>query len=209
MAGKGGKGMTNFPPWLGKNSTKRKNTRLFREMKVHMSRVASGDFLAVQLDYSPVLRYQLMNLLATQGKDGVQDVVHILDEYGLDLENFETLQATPFSLVAQEKIDTQVKTLLTKTFKQTHEIAAKKKKGKEESNEVAYEEENDDVLALGAESEEEEEQPATTKDDIVKPKKVRMKSGAGGKASRPTSTAGKASAAKKTGTAVSRKRKST
>jgi replication factor C subunit 1 len=178
VSGFGGRGPPTFPSWLGKNSTRRKNIRLFTEMKVHMSRICTGNAASVQLDYCPVLRSQLLSTLASNEHDSIEKTIEMLDTYGLDLEDFETIQISPFSSQQAQKIETKVKTQLTKAFKKLHDFEAGRRKRKDDSGgDMGLAEENDDMIydAGGADDEEEGNSENETEIEAAKPKSVKSK----------------------------------
>jgi replication factor C subunit 1 len=78
----------------------------------------------MRLDYIPFLRTALLSPLLKDGKDGVSQVVDLLDQYGLSKDDFtESLREMQFkvendkTLIDQyELLDTQTKTALTKYY---------------------------------------------------------------------------------------------
>lgn len=120
----GFQGYPTFPQWLGKNSSTGKSRRLTQELVHHTSLSIGQGFLPIRLDYVPYLRSHLLNLLAKSGADGAEEVVNMLDAYGLSKEDFsESLKE--LQLVSEkdpqlkdryEELDSKVKTALTKLY---------------------------------------------------------------------------------------------
>ena len=70
----GNLGRTQFPSWLGRNSTANKRQRLLREAVGHMQATISGSKEEVRLSYMPALRHPLVSPLLKQGSEGVGEV---------------------------------------------------------------------------------------------------------------------------------------
>jgi len=55
------RGRQNFPAWLGKNSTTRKNIRLLEDVRNHMQVKTSASLNEIRLQYLPVLKHPLLH----------------------------------------------------------------------------------------------------------------------------------------------------
>lgn len=71
-----------FPDWLGKNSSQRKINRELKELRQALGHNITGSRFAVKFDYAlPLL--QLIMSHFKRGKNGVDDVIEVLVNYGL------------------------------------------------------------------------------------------------------------------------------
>ena len=84
-----GPGRTQFPSWLGRNSTANKRQRLLREACGHMAARVSATKNEVRTSYIPALRPRLLGTLASRGADGVQQTLDALEEYSLSKDDFD------------------------------------------------------------------------------------------------------------------------
>jgi hypothetical protein len=83
--------------WLGKNSSTNKSRRLIQELSTHTALSIGQGFTPMRLEYVPYLRTMLLKPLLDRGSDGVEEVLRLLDEYGLSKDDFsETMQAFQF-----------------------------------------------------------------------------------------------------------------
>uniref|UniRef100_A0A2K6S7G2 Replication factor C subunit 1 n=1 Tax=Saimiri boliviensis boliviensis TaxID=39432 RepID=A0A2K6S7G2_SAIBB len=113
-----------FPSWLGKHSSTGKHDRIVQDLALHMSLRTYSSKRTVNMDYLSHLRDALVQPLTSQGVDGVQDVVALMDTYYLMKEDFENVmeisswggKPSPFS-----KLDPKVKAAFTRAYnKETH-----------------------------------------------------------------------------------------
>ncbi|XP_069487888.1 replication factor C subunit 1 [Ambystoma mexicanum] len=113
-----------FPSWLGKFSSTGKHDRIMQELSRHMCLRTHTCKGGMNLDYLPYLRDALVRPLASQGADGVQEVVDLMDTYYLmkeDVENIMEISSwggkpSPFS-----KLDPKVKAAFTRGYnKEAH-----------------------------------------------------------------------------------------
>ena len=154
-------GFPSFPQWLGKNSTAGKSKRLTQEVVHHTSLSIGQGFNPIRLDYIPFLRHRLLDILQKKGNDGAQEVVDMLDAYGLSKEDFsESLK--DLQMIAKddkllrdryEDLDSKIKTALTKLYNaQEHKSQAlvasqgmsKKAKRDTTSSDMGFEDGDDD-----------------------------------------------------------------
>ena len=115
-----------FPGWLGKNSSRGKYKRLTQELVLHSSLAIGQGFGAVRLEYVPYWRKIMLRPLLSRGSEGAQDVIGMLDAYGLGKEDLmETMKEMQF-LVDKDPLlvdlyaplDAPVKSALTRLYNQ-------------------------------------------------------------------------------------------
>ena len=119
-----------------------KLTRFVKEIQGHMRLRASGDRHEIRQQYLPLLWYRLIKKLQTQGKDGVSDIIDLMDSYYLTKDDWDAILELGIGPMDMEhiKIDTQTKTSFTRCYNQmshplpymkTSQVIAPKKKSKE------------------------------------------------------------------------------
>ncbi|XP_016061994.1 PREDICTED: replication factor C subunit 1 isoform X2 [Miniopterus natalensis] len=113
-----------FPSWLGKHSSTAKHDRLVQDLALHMSLRTYSSKRTINMDYLSHIRDALVQPLTSQGVEGVQDVVALMDAYYLMKEDFENImeisswggKPSPFS-----KLDPKVKAAFTRAYnKEVH-----------------------------------------------------------------------------------------
>uniref|UniRef100_A0A4W2EXE5 Replication factor C subunit 1 n=1 Tax=Bos indicus x Bos taurus TaxID=30522 RepID=A0A4W2EXE5_BOBOX len=113
-----------FPSWLGKYSSMGKHDRTVQDLALHMSLRTYSSKRTVNMDYLSHIRDALVQPLASQGIEGVQDVVALMDAYYLMKDDFENImeisswggRPSPFS-----KLDPKVKAAFTRAYnKEVH-----------------------------------------------------------------------------------------
>ncbi|KAM4811722.1 replication factor C subunit 1 isoform X1 [Urocitellus parryii] len=113
-----------FPSWLGKHSSTGKHDRIVQELALHMSLRTYSSKRTVNMDYLSHIRDALVQPLTSQGVEGIQDVVALMDTYYLMKEDFENImeisswggKPSPFS-----KLDPKVKAAFTRAYnKEAH-----------------------------------------------------------------------------------------
>ncbi|XP_027982404.1 replication factor C subunit 1 isoform X2 [Eumetopias jubatus] len=113
-----------FPSWLGKHSSTGKHDRIVQDLALHMSLRTYSSKRTVNMDYLSHIRDALVQPLTSQGVEGVQDVIALMDTYYLMKEDFENImeisswggKSSPFS-----KLDPKVKAAFTRTYnKEAH-----------------------------------------------------------------------------------------
>ncbi|XP_007230281.3 replication factor C subunit 1 [Astyanax mexicanus] len=164
-----------FPSWLGKFSSTGKHHRIIQELASHMSLKTLSSKEAVNLDYLPYLRTALLEPLQSQGSEGANKSVTLMDDYAIIKEDFDNImeisswggQPDPYS-----KLDSKVKASFTRAYnKETHltpyslQTVKKGRKGAADVD-LALDPEND---TQGQEEEEEEE----GLDAMIKQKKAK------------------------------------
>ena len=115
-------GRIDFPKWLGKFSSRKKRFRLLTELAVRMSATTSGDKALLRLDYLPHLVRPLTVPLAKKGADGIDEVLALMDAYGITREDWDTvLELMELGDRDWAKpIPTNVKTAFTRKYKAAH-----------------------------------------------------------------------------------------
>ncbi|KAM6220875.1 replication factor C subunit 1 [Rhynchocyon petersi] len=113
-----------FPSWLGKYSSTGRHDRIVQDLALHMSLRTYSSKRTVNMDYLSHLRDALVQPLASQGVEGVQAVVELMDTYYLMKEDFDNImelstwggRPSPFS-----KLDPKVKAGFTRAYnKEAH-----------------------------------------------------------------------------------------
>ena len=134
--------------------------RFIKEIQGHMRLRASGDRHEIRQQYLPVLWYRLVHELQVQGKDGLADIIDLMDSYYLTKEDWDAileLGVGPMDM-ANVKIDSQSKSAFTRTYNQmahplpymkASQVVAPKKKSKERPDLEEAIDESDSGLSSG------------------------------------------------------------
>ena len=172
--------------------------RFIKEIQGHMRLRASGDRHEIRQQYLPVLWYRLVHELQVQGKDGLADIIDLMDSYYLTKEDWDAileLGVGPMDM-ATIKIDSQSKSAFTRTYNQmahplpymkASQVVAPKKKSKERPDLEEAIDESDSGLSSGEnEAVLDDDEPLDLKKDkyVAAPKKKKAaakKAGAKGK----------------------------
>ncbi|KPI86966.1 putative replication factor C subunit 1 [Leptomonas seymouri] len=120
-----------FPQWLGHNSTASKNRRLARCVAMqasHPTRGISGNQEDVVADYMPHGWVRPLTApLVEKEKEGIAEVMAVMDQYNLMREDWDLVQTLPQfkrmerpSSMPPVAITTAVKTAFTREFNKTH-----------------------------------------------------------------------------------------
>ncbi|VFV29543.1 replication factor c subunit 1 [Lynx pardinus] len=113
-----------FPSWLGKHSSAGKHDRIVQDLAQHMGLRTYSSKRTVNMDYLSHIRDALVQPLISQGVEGVQDVIALMDTYYLMKEDFENIMEISSwggkpSLFS--KLDPKVKAAFTRTYnKEVH-----------------------------------------------------------------------------------------
>ncbi|KAF2143270.1 uncharacterized protein K452DRAFT_225503 [Aplosporella prunicola CBS 121167] len=178
---------TNFPAWLGKNSSQGKLTRMVKEIQGHMRLRTSGDRHEVRQQYVPLLWQQLVKKLEREGKDAVPEVIELMDSYFLTKEDFDAIMELGVGPMDMDKVklETQAKSTFTRVYNQSahplpfmkaSNVLQPKKIAKEKPDleEAIDESDEGEVLEDPDKPGEDEEDLDVSKDKYVKqPKKKR------------------------------------
>ena len=112
-------GYPEFAGWLGKNSSRGKKTRLLHELGHHMNYRVSSDTTQLRLGYIPALRQEFLKLMLDKNGPKVEEVISIMDAYGLDRDDvFEKLDEFNLDKKADKfsDIDSKVKAAFTREY---------------------------------------------------------------------------------------------
>jgi replication factor C subunit 1 len=106
-------GMIDFPSYLGQFSKARKANRLAGELHSRMRSTISATLDDVALDYVPALIGPLTQPLITRGREGIPQVIELMDEYGLMRDDWDSVCDLRFIRVGQrpaqaDRVDGQV-----------------------------------------------------------------------------------------------------
>ncbi|XP_071854658.1 replication factor C subunit 1-like isoform X1 [Apostichopus japonicus] len=118
-------GMINFPSWLGKNSSRGKYHRILQELQTHMRMSAATSLQSINQEYLPRMREHLTNPLLSEGSDGVDDVVGVMNDYDLTREDFDNiLELTQFSGFREpmKAVPPKVKAAFTRAFNKSSHL---------------------------------------------------------------------------------------
>ena len=99
--------------------------RYVKEIQAHMRLRASGDRHEIRQQYLPTLWYRLVKDLEHQGKDGVQNVIALMDSYFLTREDWDAIFELGVGPMDSEsvKLDTQTKAAFTRLYNlQSHPL---------------------------------------------------------------------------------------
>ncbi|XP_051715496.1 replication factor C subunit 1 isoform X2 [Ctenopharyngodon idella] len=166
-----------FPSWLGKFSSAGKHSRILQELASHMSLKTLSSKEAINLDYLPYLRSAILEPLQSQGSEGANQSVKLMDDYDIIKEDVDNMmeistwggQPDPYS-----KLDSKVKAAFTRAYnKESHltpyslQVVKKSRKGAvdpelvgELDNESQFQEEEDDGLTADAMIKQKKAKPA-------------------------------------------------
>ncbi|XP_044776168.1 LOW QUALITY PROTEIN: replication factor C subunit 1-like [Neomonachus schauinslandi] len=111
-----------FPSWLGKHSSISKHYHIVQDLALYMSLRTDSSKRTVNVDYLSHIRDAVVQPLTSQGVEGVQDVIALMESYYLMKEDFENImeisswggKSSPFS-----KLDPKVKAAFTRTYSNT------------------------------------------------------------------------------------------
>ncbi|KAL8971926.1 MAG: hypothetical protein Q9183_000813, partial [Haloplaca sp. 2 TL-2023] len=178
---------TRFTAWMGKNSTQGKLVRFIKEIQGHMRLRASGDRHQIRQEYLPLLWQKLVDYLNIHGKEGVAEVISLMDSYFLTKDDWDAMVELGIGPMHENnvKLDAQTKSAFTRMYnQQSHPLpyikasqVVQPKKAKRDVPDLEEAiEESDDGAAVASEDEgkgeEEEEELDLKKDKYVKaPKK--------------------------------------
>ncbi|KAL0477498.1 replication factor C subunit 1 [Acrasis kona] len=144
----------SFPSSLSKGSTTTKNYNVLRGVQkssVYTSSLSNNDML----DYLPLLRDSMMAPLIDDKKEGIQDAIEAMDEYGVTRDDLEAIDelCTFKGKLGEERfksVDTVVKTAFTRSFNARHKAINKGKMSKK-AQEENHDGLNEDEIQIVAE----------------------------------------------------------
>lgn len=155
---------------------------------------ASGDRDEIRQQYLPLLWDKLIRRLMDDGKDGVEDVIDLMDSYFLTRDDWDAMVELGVGPMDESsvKLESQTKATFTRLYNQrshpvpfmkaTSVVASKKLPKVKPDIEDAIDESDEEEEILDAEIEDESEELDLKKDKYVKlPKKPAAQKGASGK----------------------------
>lgn len=168
-----------FPSWLGKHSSTGKHDRIVQDLALHMSLRTYSSKRTVNMDYLSHIRDALVQPLTSQGVEGVQHVVTLMDTYYLMKEDFDNImevsswggKPSPFS-----RLDPKVKAAFTRAYNREAHLTpyslqvvkmSRSSTGSALNYEYSEESQEDDTQS------DEKEQDAVETDAMIKQKKTR------------------------------------
>jgi len=205
-------GRIGFPLWMGKNSTRRKNDRLFSELAANIN--GSHDVpqcgvtgTVLTMDYMPMLKEKVMKPMEQRQDDGIDETVEFMKMYNITREDWDTISTLgAFGADSKQKkgdIVTKTKTAFTRKCKV--ELAAmskdhvkKTKKGAMTDLKVRN---ADDVASEAEDDEEDDEESTGNGDDVSKDSMIKAVKGKGKGSKAATKKKAKAAAKPKKKTA--------
>lgn len=162
--------------------------RFLKEIQGHMRLHASGDRHQIRQEYLPLLWQKLVNYLNVNGKEGVPDIIPLMDSYFLTKDDWDAIVELGVGPMSEDKVrlDTQTKATFTRLYNsQSHPLpfmrssqvlAPKKAKREVPDLEEAIGTSDEGEAVMGSDDEgkmeDEEEELDLKKDKYVKaPKK--------------------------------------
>ena len=115
-------GYPEFAGWLGKNSSRNKKIRILQEFRRHMNYKVSADSPELRMNYLPIIRLQLEELLFHKDGAKVTNAIELMDEYGLDrddvFENFDEFVFNSKELKVKKfsDLDSKTKAAFTRAY---------------------------------------------------------------------------------------------
>ncbi|XP_031198274.1 replication factor C subunit 1 isoform X4 [Mastomys coucha] len=169
----------SFPSWLGKHSSTGRHDRIVQDLSLHMSLRTYSSKRTVNMDYLSHIRDALVRPLTSQGVEGVQHVVTLMDTYYLMKEDFENIMEVSSwggKPSAFSKLDPKVKAAFTRAYnKEAHltPYSLQAVKTSRLSTGPALDSEYSEELQEDDAQSDEKEQDAVETDAMIKQKKTR------------------------------------
>ncbi len=191
---------STFTSWLGNNSKTGRLGRLLREIHAHMRLKASGDHNEVRQQYLPVLWYRLVKELEDQGRDAIDGVIELMDNYFLTRDDMDSIKELALGPQSEDHvhIDTQTKAAFTRMYNgMAHPIPFMKASNVTATKRVARDapdleeaiEDDDDADAVAEPVEADEDDLDLQKDKYIKQPKGKAKKAAPKKAAKAAKAA--------------------
>ena len=94
--------------------------RFIKEIQGHMRLRASGDRHQIRQEYLPLLWQKLVKYLEIHGKEGVEDVIPLMDSYFLTKDDWDAMVELGVGPMSEDKVrlDTQTKATFTRLYNQ-------------------------------------------------------------------------------------------
>lgn len=170
-----------------------KLSRFLKEIQGHMRLRSSADRFEIRQQYLPLIWDRLVRRLMVEGKDSVDEVIDLMDEYFLTREDWDALVELGLGPMDESnvKLETQTKATFTRLYNQRSHplpfikastVVAPKKQPKEKPDiEDAIEEsDEEEVVEEETKDDDESEELDLKKDKYVRvPKKTASKGGGG------------------------------
>ena len=165
--------------------------RFVKEIQGHMRLRASGDRHEIRQQYLPILWYKLIKELEAEGKEGIDDIVQLMDSYFLTKDDWDAILELGVGPMDEKSISipTQTKTAFTRNYnarshplpfmKAGSVVAPKAKRDKPDLEEALDDlDEGEEVIDEDAEEDvDEDDKPLDLKKDkYVKAPKKKAKS---------------------------------
>lgn len=106
-----------FPGSFGKISTRNKNVRVLKEMYPKFSRVTLSGPLSVKAEYLPHLSHIIISILTQKGKDGIDEVVKIMQTYDICRSDLDLIFEICMTTNSWKSVPGNVKAALTRMLK--------------------------------------------------------------------------------------------
>lgn len=165
--------------------------RYIKEIQGHMRLRASGDRHEIRQQYLPLLWYRLVKELQIEGKDGIPDVIALMDSYYLTKDDWDAIVELGVGPMEMEhtKFDTQTKASFTRTYNQishplpyikASQVVAPAKKAKDKPDiEDAFDESDSGASSGNDQAVLDEDEPLDLKKDkyVKAPKKIKAAKG--------------------------------
>ncbi|XP_043099548.1 replication factor C subunit 1 isoform X2 [Puntigrus tetrazona] len=165
-----------FPSWLGKFSSAGKHSRIIQELASHMSLKTLSSKQALNLDYLPYLRAAILEPLQSQGSEGANQSVKLMDDYDIIKEDVDNMmeismwggQPDPYS-----KLDSKVKAAFTRAYNKESHLTPYSLQVVKKSRKGAVDPELIGELETESQFQEEEDDDGLTADAMIKQKKAK------------------------------------
>ena len=176
-------GQSNFPSYLGKNSTIQRMLRQVKEVQGHMRLHANTEKNELRMQYLPLLWTRLVKRLEVEGKEAIEDIMTIMDYYYLTKEDWDSISELGVDYMDQEKVklESQTKAAFTRMYNQAShpmpfikasQVAQPKKLPKDKPDvEEAMEEDEEEVVE--DEDDKGDEDQGTLEEQLSKDKYVK------------------------------------
>ncbi|QQK45181.1 DNA replication factor C subunit Rfc1, putative [Penicillium digitatum] len=158
-----------FTSWLGNNSKHGKLSRFVKEIQGHMRLRTSGNRDEIRQQYMPLLQEKMIRRMMDEGKDCVDSVIDLMDEYYLTREDFDSMVELGLGPMDESKIklETQTKATFTRLYnsrshpmpfiKASNVVAPKQAKKERPDIEDAIEASDEEEVVEEIKNEDEEE----------------------------------------------------
>ncbi|OQE81580.1 hypothetical protein PENNAL_c0040G00596 [Penicillium nalgiovense] len=158
-----------FTSWLGNNSKQGKLSRYVKEIQGHMRLRTTGNRDEIRQQYMPLLQEKMIRRMMDEGKDCVDSVIDLMDEYYLTREDFDSMVELGLGPMDESKIklETQTKATFTRLYnsrshpmpfmKASNVVAPKQAKKEKPDIEDALEGSDEEEVVEEIKNEDEEE----------------------------------------------------